>query len=447
MNSRGETAITEALVDLANATRTDQAVINRLLEVVAEPPQTNVRRQGHRVWPLLVSSAAVVLGLGVVIALLLHPAPKQPSPPVNSSPTQSTAPAPRPTSTTSVSAASVLQRCVVPMPNSWIKAMTEVPPPPDGEVMGSDSGLTVLAMTPTGDAITYSNVMDQHSAGALVLVHPDGTTRTLYSLQFPLGQPMAQIQTAQTDGRWVVFDLGDFDGGKRSAIKAINLNSGATRDIAAVRAGMELSAPQVLNSTAYWSEVSTDGTSTGHVYGYGLSSGRRSTIDTGSIPQPPAVVGGALQWSRGNATQWLGTPHLPADYPVIAKPYPLVQDGASAAWTDWDQSGTKPLPTVMIKRANQATAQIAYRGTNSDFDVQHQPRPFALTGAYLIYTDGADMLALNLDTGAAVQVQPYDPDFVRAAAAKGVLAIDTLGSKGGSHLALLRPADLPEPHC
>jgi hypothetical protein len=101
----------------------------------------------------------------------------------------------------------------------------------------------------------------------------------------------------------------------------------------------------------------------------------------------------------------------------------------------------------MVQTAGSAAPQVAFRGTHAPEDIAHQPTPFALIGNYLVYSDGTDLLALDLHTRAAIQLSEYIPSFIGAAASDGILAIDTFGSKGGGHLALLRPADLPEPHC
>lgn len=447
MKDRVEVRVAAALQDLAGATRADDAVLARLLEAVAEPSValSGVHRR-QRIWPALVSIAAAVVTLAVVITFLARPSSHRPAPPVHSGPSRPAPVTPTATATTSPPQPQVLQRCVVPMPQAWLDRLQEIPPPAAGPV-AAFAGLTVLAMTTSGDVITYSNAGDQHAAGALVLVHPDGTTRVLYSIPLPqVGQLASEIQTAQSDGTWVVFDLAGLGDGVRTRIQALNMTSGAMVDITNAQGGAELFAPQLLDGTVYWGEVQPNDPSSGRIYGYTLASGGRTTIDSGEVIGP-TVLGGALEWGRSGKPRWLGQPHLPAGYPVIVKPYPLVQDGPAAAWTDWDQSGRPPLPTVMVRRPSGATPQTAYRGPSPNFDAARQPRPFALTGNYLVYTDGTNLLALDLRTGAAIQIQPYEPGFVRAAAANGILAIDTFGSKGGSHLALLHPDDLPEPHC
>ena len=442
MTDAAEELVRSALGELAGTTRTDEVVLARLLDAIAQPRQVPRR---WRALPAVVSVAATVVAVAVVITFLARPASHRPVPPAHSGATSQPVPV-TPSATISAPAQPVPQRCVVPMPQAWSERMQEIRPPAAGAV-GSVAGLTVLAMTSSGEVIAYSNVADQQAEGALVLVHPDGTTRVLYSIPPPLiGQRAQQIATAQSDGSWVVFDLADLGGGVRTRIQAVNLKSGALVDITSAQPGIELSVPQLLNGTAYWGEWRPNDPSGGRIEGYDLTTGRRSTIDSGEVIGP-TVLGGALEWARSGSPQWLGTPQLPAGYPIIVKPYPLVQNGTLAAWTDWDQSGPHPLPTVMIQRVGEATARIAYRGTSADFDVAHQPRPFALSGNYLIYTDGANLLALDLATGAAIQIQAYQPGIDRAAAANGILAIDTAGAKGGSHLALLHPDDLPQPHC
>ena len=444
MSDRLEEAVVAVLQDLTRSVQADEAFLSRLLETMAEP-QHAVRRP--RRWLPGASVAAVVVTLALVIAFLVHPSSHRPAPPVHSVPTRSLRATPTPTSTASPTPATPLQKCIVPLPNAWSDGWQGIPPPGSGAV-GSFAGLTVLAMTGSGDVVTYSNVASAQAQGALVIVHPDGATRVLYSVPpIQVGQSTADIETAQTDGTWVVFDL--VSNYIRTRIEAVKLDSGALLDIATAGPRTQLSVPQLLNGTAYWGELrdNVDAASAGHIYGEALASGARTNVAAGEVSNP-TVLGGAVEWSgRNGAVQWLGTPHLPAGYPIIAKPYPLVQDGSSAAWTDWDETGARPLPTVMVHRPDDATPQTAYRGSSGDFDAAHQPRPFALIGTYLVYTDGERLLALDLGTGAAIQLTTFEPAVVRAAAANGTLAIDTAGSKGGSHLFLLPPAALPEPHC
>lgn len=439
MTDRLETRVADALNDLVAGTHADEEFVGRLLAATMDTPVD--RRKQRTVWPAL-STAATILAVALVVTLVVRPSSHRSTPQlhsghITSAPVSPTKPPP-------VEAA--LQVCTVPMPDAWIRASKQVSGPADPAV-ASTTGLTVLTMTPAGDAITFSNVVDAQSDGALVLVQPDGATRVLYSLPpSQVGQRETAIKSAQTDGRWVVFDLVD-SSGIRTSIRALNLVSRTVLDIWDARPATQISAPQLLNGSAYWGEVGVNTPSAGHIYGYQLASGHRRTVDSGEVINP-TVLGGALEWTRGTSPQWLGTPHLPSGYPINAgKPYALAQQGTTAAWTDWDQSGADPLPTVMIQQGNNAVPRTAYRGTQAPDDAAHQPQPFALTGNYLIYTDGANLLALDLRTGAAIQIVPYDPDFVRAAAANGTLAINTLGAKGGSHLALLRPSDLPEPHC
>jgi len=438
MSDRLEVLVARTLDDVAQATRPDDAFVGRLLSALAPVPAARPRR---RTWPAAVLVAAAVLVLALIIALLARPSSNHSAPPVHSGP-----PTVLPSVISTPGPQGVLQRCVVPLPGAWRAAMHEVRPPVAGAIASTD-GLIVLAMTPAGDAITYSTVTDGSGQGALVLVHPNGATRTLYTVPpAQAGQPSSSIQTAQADRRWVVFDLVDSTG-VRTGIRAVNLSSLAVAVLATAQPGRQLSAPQLLDGSAYWGELRPDVPTGGHVYGRNLATGHRRPVDSGDV-FGPTVLGGALEWARGQTAQWLGTPHLPSAYPVLpAKPYPLVQDGPAAAWTDWDQSGSRPFPTVMTAFPDDGSVRIAFRGTEAPEDVQHQPRPFALTGNYLVYSDGAALLVLDLRTGAAVELSRYEPGSVTAGASNGVLAFDALGAKGGGHLALLRPAGLPEPHC
>lgn len=392
-------------------------------------------------WPRL-AAAAGVFAL-VITLLLVRPWSHRPTSSIHSGQRRQRLVTP---TTARAPVAEIVQGCVLQLPRTWTDAIQEVPTPAVGAV-GASAGLTVLSMTPSGETIASSNVVDAHSDGALVLVRPNGATQVLYSVPAArIGHRLTQIESASTDGEWVVFDLVDSRGAPES-IRAVNLRSKAVLEISRPPSGTEISDPHILHGTAYWGELQVNAPSDGHIYGYELRSARRMTVDSGAVVNP-TVLGGALEWTRNGSSKWLGTPHLPAAYPVIpVKPYPLVQNGSAAAWTDWDDSGARPLPTVVVKTANDARARIAYRGSRAQDDASRQPKPFALISSYLVYSDGADLLALDLKTGAALRLAAFVPGIVRASAANGVLAMDTLGSKGGAHLALLHPAGLPEPHC
>jgi hypothetical protein len=74
--------------------------------------------------------------------------------------------------------------------------------------------------------------------------------------------------------------------------------------------------------------------------------------------------------------------------------------------------------------------------------------PVAITDDYLVYTHGAHgMSVLDLRTGATTMLLDPGPFGLPAAAGAGTLALNSLGSHGGSNLTIAHAATLPRLHC
>lgn len=450
--------IASTLRDVASGTDADIELVERLIHTAraaagTQPGGAGRRPRRHRVvWIKPLLAAALVAAIAGCAAILLN-LPRHQMPP--STATTTAPPTPTPSGSASTSAAVPVANgpfrpwtCTVPSPDRWAAAWSRFIRPPGAAPTDLTHGLSILDMSSTGAVLAFSTATPPgQSHGEVVLVRPDQSTRVLYRLPTTLaGQNTLRVTAGQLDTQWAVFAV-TLGGGQGTvgAIDAVNLSTGTgtvhvIRD-ASLGTLLQVSAPQLLNGHVYWSELSNTGH--GSVYDADLATGTRTTLDSGDVIDPQ-IVGGAVEWGRNRTVVWHGTPTLPPGLQITpGKTVTLLRDGATFAWTQWTGTGTDQKQVLYMAKLGAAKPKAVYTPPTPDVI----PQLLALSGPYVIFDD-TSITALDTRTGAATTiVTGSQPGSTTAAAAGGVIALNQIGAKGGTQLALAHTTDLPELRC
>ena len=322
---------------------------------------------------------------------------------------------------------------------SLTRVSTDVPP-------GSydSNGHPILSVTTDGDTLAAPK---DFVPARLDLVTPSGQISTLYTAHnTPVGPgETAAISAAQGDATWIAFAVSA--GAGQSEIRQLGIierSSGAVTIIRTLPAmsGTIILGPVLFRDEVFWTEVGAGDADS--VKRYDPATGSISTVGSGSGLSPLAVIGGGLYWQQDGQLVSYAAGHLPAGYSVRSgKPTQLVTDGTTTVWPTTAGSPPAMQVQVLLSRPNLRSPVIV-----TQLPADEIATPLAVVGPYVLWRSTDSIMVLDTRTGATANVaQGAPPPFDNAAAGGGVLAVNSLGPKGGAQLFVARLADLPELHC
>jgi hypothetical protein len=257
-----------------------------------------------------------------------------------------------------------------------------------------------------------------------------------------LGGQNGAISSAQGDAHWITFAVAVGDGQATTIeLGVVNRATGAVSILRTLAPStpLLLSPPVLADGRIYWAEI--DSAASGTVYQHDPVSHVTTAVDHGDGLTWPAAVGAGLYWRRdGRLVTYRPGKALPG-FPLDSAKLPrIATDGTAAVWA---ASTTDGRVQLMFSRPGLPAAVVLLTSSADNVLV-----PLAVSGPYVLWSDGQRFRALDLRTGAVSRIgDDNSPAFSTVAAGGGTIDVNQIGSKGGAQLSITTTAKLPELTC